>query len=63
MFFFITMDPLNDGSNPVVFFDVAMGNHPIGRIKMELFADVVPKTAENFRCVLEFLPVLQLNHV
>eukprot|EP01105_Mastigella_eilhardi_P005957 TRINITY_DN17610_c0_g1_i1.p2 TRINITY_DN17610_c0_g1~~TRINITY_DN17610_c0_g1_i1.p2 ORF type:complete len:187 (-),score=62.93 TRINITY_DN17610_c0_g1_i1:23-562(-) len=42
-------DPLNDGSNPVVFFDVAMGNHPIGRIKMELFADKVPKTAENFR--------------
>ncbi|KAH3732390.1 peptidyl-prolyl cis-trans isomerase, cyclophilin-type [Pelomyxa schiedti] len=42
-------DPLSDGNNPVVFFDVAMGNHPIGRIKMELFADVVPRTAENFR--------------
>eukprot|EP01106_Pelomyxa_sp_JSP_P010845 TRINITY_DN2852_c0_g2_i1.p1 TRINITY_DN2852_c0_g2~~TRINITY_DN2852_c0_g2_i1.p1 ORF type:complete len:205 (-),score=58.55 TRINITY_DN2852_c0_g2_i1:39-653(-) len=42
-------DPLNDGANPVVFFDVAMGNHPIGRIKCELFADVTPRTAENFR--------------
>lgn len=35
--------------NPIVFFDVAIGGHPVGRIKMELFADVVPKTAENFR--------------
>lgn len=35
--------------NPVVFFDVSIGGHSAGRIKMELFADVVPKTAENFR--------------
>ena len=43
-------DPLNDGANPVVFFDVSVGGHPLGRIKMELFANVVPKTTENFRC-------------
>lgn len=42
-------DPLNDGSNPVVFFDVSFGGHALGRIKIELFADVVPRTAENFR--------------
>ncbi|KAF1634038.1 UNVERIFIED_CONTAM: Peptidyl-prolyl cis-trans isomerase 11, partial [Eudyptes robustus] len=35
--------------NPVVFFQMAAGGGPIGTIKMELFADVVPKTAENFR--------------
>mmetsp|Transcript_764 Transcript_764/g.1034 ORF Transcript_764/g.1034 Transcript_764/m.1034 type:complete len:192 (+) Transcript_764:70-645(+) len=35
--------------NPVVFFDIAIGNHHVGRIKMELFSDIVPKTAENFR--------------
>lgn len=35
--------------NPVVFFDIAVNNQPIGRLKMELFADIVPKTAENFR--------------
>ncbi|CAN8317171.1 unnamed protein product [Cochlearia groenlandica] len=35
--------------NPVVFFDVSIGGIPAGRIKMELFADVAPKTAENFR--------------
>ncbi|MCO5594687.1 hypothetical protein L7F22_048720 [Adiantum nelumboides] len=26
-----------------------MGEQPAGRIKMELFSDIVPKTAENFR--------------
>ncbi|CAG7908166.1 unnamed protein product [Brassica rapa] len=35
--------------NPVVFFDVSIGGIPAGRIKMELFADIAPKTAENFR--------------
>ncbi|KAL9187289.1 hypothetical protein ACHAXT_001392 [Thalassiosira profunda] len=37
--------------NPVVFFDVAIGGSSKGRIEMELRADVVPKTAENFRCL------------
>ncbi|CAK7227254.1 Peptidyl-prolyl cis-trans isomerase H [Sporothrix bragantina] len=36
-------------SNPIVFFDITHGGEPLGRIKFELFADVVPKTAENFR--------------
>ncbi|KAK5133277.1 Peptidyl-prolyl cis-trans isomerase H [Meristemomyces frigidus] len=36
-------------SNPVVFFDVTVGGEPLGRITMELFADTVPRTAENFR--------------
>ena len=35
--------------NPIVFLDISIGNQPAGRIKIELFADVVPKTAENFR--------------
>ena len=35
--------------NPVVFFDISIGGIDVGRMKMELFADVVPKTAENFR--------------
>lgn len=29
--------------------DVAIGDIPAGRIKMELWADICPKTAENFR--------------
>ncbi|SCZ90271.1 BZ3500_MvSof-1268-A1-R1_Chr9g10772 [Microbotryum saponariae] len=36
-------------ARPIAFFDVSIGNTPAGRIKMELFSDVVPKTAENFR--------------
>ncbi|XWS08266.1 hypothetical protein CRYUN_Cryun41cG0065200 [Craigia yunnanensis] len=35
--------------NPIVFFDITIGSIPAGRIKMELFADITPKTAENFR--------------
>ncbi|KAI8893536.1 peptidyl-prolyl cis-trans isomerase H-like protein [Globomyces pollinis-pini] len=35
--------------NPIVFFDISIANQFAGRIKMELFADVTPKTAENFR--------------
>ncbi|KAG9393705.1 Cyclophilin-type peptidyl-prolyl cis-trans isomerase [Carpediemonas membranifera] len=37
--------------NPTVFFDVTIGGQAAGRITFELFADVVPKTAENFRCL------------
>ncbi|EER42378.1 peptidyl-prolyl cis-trans isomerase [Histoplasma capsulatum var. duboisii H88] len=45
------MTALNPRSptNPVVFFDITLGGEPLGRIKMELFSDVTPKTAENFR--------------
>uniref|UniRef100_A0A0B6Z9L4 Peptidyl-prolyl cis-trans isomerase n=1 Tax=Arion vulgaris TaxID=1028688 RepID=A0A0B6Z9L4_9EUPU len=35
--------------NPIVFFDIAIGSTAAGRIKFELFSDIVPKTAENFR--------------
>ncbi|XP_056875017.1 peptidyl-prolyl cis-trans isomerase-like [Takifugu flavidus] len=34
-----------------VFFDIAFDGAPAGRIVMELHADVVPKTAENFRAL------------
>lgn len=35
--------------NPTVFFDITLGGEPLGRIKMQLHADAVPRTAENFR--------------
>jgi len=38
-------------ANPKVFFDVTIGGNKAGRIVMELNADVVPKTAENFRAL------------
>lgn len=50
--------------NPRVFFDIEIGGRraprpsalvgsrgPAGRVEMELFADAVPKTAENFRAL------------
>ncbi|EED88152.1 predicted protein, partial [Thalassiosira pseudonana CCMP1335] len=38
-------------SNPQVYFDITIGGKPAGRVIMELRADVVPKTAENFRAL------------
>eukprot|EP01083_Nonionella_stella_P061127 159367_1 len=38
-------------NRPVVFFDITIGGSPKGRIEMELRGDVVPLTAENFRCL------------
>lgn len=35
--------------NPVVFFDISIAGNNAGRIKIELFADICPRTAENFR--------------
>ncbi|XP_066429682.1 peptidyl-prolyl cis-trans isomerase D [Eleutherodactylus coqui] len=37
--------------NPRVFLDVEVGGEQVGRVVLELFADVVPKTAENFRAL------------
>ncbi|XP_028174805.1 peptidyl-prolyl cis-trans isomerase isoform X2 [Ostrinia furnacalis] len=37
--------------NPQVYFDISVGKQEIGRIIMMLRADVVPKTAENFRAL------------
>mmetsp|Transcript_35720 Transcript_35720/g.57402 ORF Transcript_35720/g.57402 Transcript_35720/m.57402 type:complete len:166 (+) Transcript_35720:97-594(+) len=38
-------------ARPKVFFDMSIGGKAAGRIVMELRADVVPKTAENFRAL------------
>ncbi|KAL2264916.1 hypothetical protein VTJ83DRAFT_7426 [Remersonia thermophila] len=34
-----------------VFFDITVGGQPAGRIVFELYNDIVPKTAENFRAL------------
>ncbi|EDL90962.1 rCG63199, partial [Rattus norvegicus] len=41
----------SNSKNPRVFFDVDIGGERVGGIVLELFADIVPKTAENFRAL------------
>ena len=38
-------------ARPSVYFDITIDGKPAGRITMQLFNDVVPKTAENFRAL------------
>ncbi|XP_073701305.1 E3 SUMO-protein ligase RanBP2 isoform X1 [Garra rufa] len=44
-------EALSRESNPVVFFDLSVDDEKAGRVTMELFAHIVPKTAENFRAL------------
>ncbi|XP_077800983.1 peptidyl-prolyl cis-trans isomerase F, mitochondrial isoform X1 [Macaca mulatta] len=46
-------DPSSSSSsgNPLVYLDVGADGQPLGRVVLELKADVVPKTAENFRAL------------
>ena len=37
--------------NPIVFLDIKIGKNPKKRVKIELFENKVPKTANNFRCL------------
>ena len=50
-------------SNPVVFFDVAIGGRPAGRIEFTLRADVVPRTAENFRWIDFLIEIVDIFEV
>jgi len=43
--------PNAKGDNPHVYFDVKQGEESLGRIVMQLYADMTPKTAENFRAL------------
>jgi len=43
---------MESGTNrPITYFDITIGDKPIGRIVFSLFSDLVPKTAENFRAL------------
>eukprot|EP00483_Globobulimina_turgida_P000324 UN00324 len=41
----------NNPMNPVCYLDISIGNEEVGRIEIELFSDITPKTADNFRAL------------
>lgn len=43
--------PNAKGDNPHVFFDIKQGDEELGRIVMQIYKDITPKTAENFRAL------------
>lgn len=51
LFFPPQQQPKEYKRNPIVYFDIRIGSYEVGRIIMLLRADVVPKTAENFRAL------------
>ncbi|KAL4438419.1 hypothetical protein ABPG74_009458 [Tetrahymena malaccensis] len=46
-----TIVEFSDPSNPIVFFDIQIGEEEPQRVEFELFKNIAPKTAENFRAL------------
>lgn len=44
-------DEASNATNPKVYFDIKIGEIKAGRVTFELFKNIVPKTAENFRAL------------
>ncbi|XP_039256161.2 peptidyl-prolyl cis-trans isomerase A-like [Styela clava] len=49
--FFRCFSSKASSANPKVFFDINISGEKAGRVTFELRKDIVPKTAENFRCL------------
>ncbi|KAL7578212.1 hypothetical protein ACA910_012638 [Epithemia clementina (nom. ined.)] len=43
--------PNAKGDNPHVYFDLQQGDESLGRVVMQVYRDITPKTAENFRAL------------
>lgn len=41
----------SESDRPITYFDISIGDQPIGRVVFSLYTDLVPKTAENFRAL------------
>lgn len=42
---------LNSNNHEYVYLDVSVGDKPVGKLLIELFLDIVPKTCENFKAL------------
>ena len=42
---------MSSTARPIVFMDIQIGETPAGRLKMELFSDIVPKYASQLFCL------------
>lgn len=47
----LIVEPPPEKPNPIVFIDIRIGGEDKGRLLIELFKHITPKTAENFRCL------------
>ncbi|KAG3023971.1 hypothetical protein PC121_g7149 [Phytophthora cactorum] len=47
----VEAEPEVDPNNPKVFFDIKIGEEDAGKVVMQLYKDITPKTAENFRAL------------
>jgi peptidyl-prolyl isomerase D len=45
-----------DAQRPVTYFDISIAGQPAGRVIFQLYNDLVPRTAENFRSSCPFHP-------
>ena len=48
---YLVLAKVSNPVNPKVFLYLTIGGQPAGRLTLELYADIAPKTAENFRCL------------
>jgi peptidyl-prolyl isomerase G (cyclophilin G) len=47
----LAVEKMGRNKNPIVFLDISIGDGPDERMIFELFANVAPLTAENFRAL------------
>ena len=47
----LALETVSSAENPVVYFDMQVGDEAVGRIEMELFKAHYPRTADNFRAL------------
>jgi peptidyl-prolyl isomerase D len=45
---------MSESQRPITYFDLSIGGQPAGRVVFQLYNDLVPKTAENFRPLSPF---------